>query len=139
MDEHSYERTGSSYDLKQAPKADRSFIIDHFQSHMLCYIRGAGWPGIEIAQSQNHGAQLKERVSEKIFSPSCARQVFKVEKASGARVKARPLVRQTGSVGPWARAKPQVEVASPGSTERTRLSPHGHTELPDTDLDQPTV
>ena len=84
------ERTGSSYDLKQAQKADRSFIINHIQPHMLFYVRGASWPSIEIAQSQNDRTQckereeLKERVTEKIFFACGARQVFKIEKTGGA-------------------------------------------------------
>ena len=60
---------------------------------MLCHIRGAGWPIVEIAQSKDERAQLEESDEEKKSSSRVARgKVFKISQAVGARVETRPRI-----------------------------------------------
>jgi hypothetical protein len=58
---------------------------------MLCHIRGACRPIVEIAQSKNERAQLEESDEEKLF-PRCSRQRFKIPQAVGARLAPWPRI-----------------------------------------------
>jgi hypothetical protein len=58
---------------------------------MLCHIRGACRPIVEIAQSKNERAQLEKSDEEKHF-PRCSRQRFKIAQTGRARVAQRPRI-----------------------------------------------